>query len=310
MKNLRPLILLSFWLSVTFTNAQNSYSFQETTDAYTELTGATVIKSTDFNSGGFYNLPVTNEVYKLYDVRFKFGGILTFAVQPNGNIRIDNDSSLIIIDAAFTFLDSIDNTSQISYKIEGTSGNQIVKVQWKNLKIRDGAANNFVNFQIWVHQKSGVIENRYGASSSSNQNGFPPTTGPQVGIFYSPDDFSGIYEKQWINGHHTTPILDTSKNYSFRAMEGVPPQGVVYRFTPRFSTLSILPIAKSALKIYPNPATNVLNLSAEATGQVVDIVGKAVLSFSNQTNINISHLPTGIYTLVLQNGATYKIIKQ
>jgi hypothetical protein len=297
-------------LTSAFTFAQNSYSFNETTETYNELSGATVIKSTDFGSSGFYNLPVTGEVYKLYDVRFKFGGILTFAVQPNGNVRIDNDSSLIIVDAAFTFLDSIDNTSEISYKIEGTSGSQIVKVQWKNLKIRDGQANNFVNFQIWIHQKSGIIENRYGKSSPGNQNGFPPTTGPQVGIFYSPDNFSGIYEKQWINGHHTAPTLDTSKNYSFRAMQGVPPEGVVYRFTPRFSTLSTKALIKNTLKVYPNPASETVTLSAASTGKVVDMTGKTAVSFSNQTNINISTLPKGVYMLILQNGATRKVVKQ
>lgn len=289
--------------------AQNSYRFEESASTYTELSNATIINSADFNNG-FYNLPVTNEVYKLYDVRFKFGGILTFAVQPNGNVRIDNDSSLIIVDAAFTFLDSIDNTSQISYKIEGTSGNQIVKVQWKNLKIRDGAANNFVNFQIWIHQKSGVIENRYGKSTPSNQIGFPSSTGPQVGIFYSPDDFSGIYEKQWINGHHTTPTLDTSKNYSFKAMQGVPPEGVVYRFLPKFSTLSTKTATKNTLKVYPNPASEIINLSVESSGQIIDMIGKAVLSFSNQTSIDINSLPTGVYTMLTHNGSTYKIIKK
>ncbi len=309
MKNLNQLILLSFLLFATKINAQNSYRFEEVTDTYTELSGATVIKSSDFSSG-FYMLPVTNEIYKLYNIRFKFGGILTFAIQPNGNIRIDNDSSLIIIDAAFTYLDSIDNTSHISYKIEGPSGDQIVKVQWKNLKIRDGAANNFVNFQIWIHQKSGVIENRYGPSASSNQIGFPPTTGPQVGIFYSPDNFSGIYEKLWVNGHHSAPTVDTSKNYSFKAMQGVPPEGVVYRFIPRFSTLSSPVIEKKTFKIFPNPASNDIYFSKQSSGQVIDMLGKVVKTFNHKESINVSNLSKGIYTIMLENGATQKLIKK
>lgn len=307
---MKAILILVITLSTCFhVYAQNSYRFQESTDTYSELSNATILYSTDF-SNGLYNLPVTGEVYKLYDVRFKFGGILTFAVQPNGNIRIDNDSSLIIVDAAFTAIDSIDSTTQISYKIEGTSGNQIVKVQWKNFKIRDGAVNNFINFQIWIHQKSGVIENRYGKSTPSNQIGFPPSTGPQVGIFYSPDDFSGIYEKQWINGHHTAPTLDTSKNYSFRAMQGVPPEGVVYRFTPRFSTLSTKTATKNILKVYPNPASKIINLSVESSGHIIDMTGKTALSFSKQNSIDISPLPKGIYMLLLKNGAIYRIIKQ
>jgi hypothetical protein len=303
---LTTIILL---LSLQVVKAQNSYRFEEKTDTYTELSGATVINSSDFNSG-FYILPLTGETYKLYNVKFKFGGILTFAAQPNGNIRIDNDSSLILVDAAFTYLDSIDNNSQISYKIEGPSGNQIVKVQWKNLKIRDGAANNFVNFQIWVHQKSGVIENRYGPSTPSNQIGFPPTTGPQVGIFYSTDNFSGIYEKLWINGHHSSPTVDSSKNYTFNAMQGVPPEGVVYRFTPRFSTLSTPKIKKEAFQIYPNPTSNNIYFSEQSSGQVIDMLGKVVKTFNRKESIDISNLSEGVYTIMLQNGTTQKLMKK
>jgi hypothetical protein len=308
-KLLKTAILLSLWLCSWSAFAQNSYSFKEATDTYTELSDATVIKSSDFSSG-FYMLPVENETYKFYNIRFKFGGILTFAVQPNGNLRIDNDSSLIIIDGAFTYLDSIDNTSQISYKIEGQSGNQIVKVQWKNFKIRDGGANNFVNFQIWVYQKSGLIENRYGSSSPSNQIGFPPTTGPQVGVFYSPDDFSGIYEKQWINGHHTAPTLDTSKNYVFRAMQGVPPEGVVYSFVPRFSTLSTPETVKEEFAFYPNPTSEKISFSKAVSGKIINAIGKEVLTFSETTLLNVQMLHTGIYMIRLTNGATQKLIKQ
>src|ERR1700752_4960590 len=98
--------------------AQDSYSFQSTTSNYTDLTGATVIPWSAFDlSLHTYNIlsPLTGETFYLYNVPFPFGGIKTFAVETWGTIRIDNDSSVIIIDAAFTYMDSIDANSSISY---------------------------------------------------------------------------------------------------------------------------------------------------------------------------------------------------
>lgn len=64
-------------------------------------------------------------------------------------------------------------------------------------------------------------------------------------------------------------------------------------------------------KVFPNPASNVLNisipgaLSPKATAQVMDVNGKAVLTQNingNQEAINISNLPKGVYMLRIKNG--------
>lgn len=308
MKQLKLLILLS--LFGTQIHAQNFYSFSETTDTYTELTGATKITPAFFSTGAFHDLPLMGKQFKIYDLVFTFGGIQTFAMQPNGVARIDNDSSLIIIDALFTFLDSIDNTSELSYKIEGNNGNHIVKMQWKNLKLRGGDPNNFVNCQIWVHQKTGVIENRYGPSSADNQVGFTSNIGPQVGIFYSPDNFSTMYSKLWVNGHPNSLTLDSNKTFSFNRMQAVPPQGTVYRFTPRFGALSSKEIKKESFAVFPNPTNTGISFSVPLTGQIINSLGKTILSFSNQKTINIEQFATGVYTIILENGAAQKIIKK
>lgn len=64
-------------------------------------------------------------------------------------------------------------------------------------------------------------------------------------------------------------------------------------------------------KVFPNPASNVLNISIpgvvnpKSTAQVMDVNGKAVLTqsiSSNQETINISNLPKGVYMLRIKNG--------
>jgi hypothetical protein len=76
------------------------------------------------------------------------------------------------------------------------------------------------------------------------------------------------------------------------------------------------------LNISPNPATNVINVRLKGTQinwvELVDINGRRVLSVQNiandQTNINISSLPSGIYMLRAQTTdnklVTNRIIKQ
>src|SRR5690606_35693359 len=98
----------------------------------------------------------------------------------SGHMQVNDDSSFIIIDGIFTYLDSIDNNTKLSYKAEHIGSSKILKVQWKNLAIRNGQAGNFVNFQIWLYQSNGTFEIHYGPSSTNNQSGYTSATGPNV----------------------------------------------------------------------------------------------------------------------------------
>ncbi|HEY9178422.1 MAG TPA: T9SS type A sorting domain-containing protein, partial [Flavipsychrobacter sp.] len=205
-------------------------------------------------------------------------------------------------------LDSIDNTSKISYRIDGASGNKILKVQWKNVQIRTGQPGNFVNLQIWLHQ-SGVIEYRYGPSSASNASGYTQATGPSVGISYSPFDLSPIFEKIWIYGTPPNIMIDSAKNLNFPNISGVPANGTVYRFAPK--NLSIKAFENSdGFSVYPNPANTALNISTQiyntpVKASLIDMQGRIVseLLLDGQTkehSISVAHLPDGIYEIRLQ----------
>jgi hypothetical protein len=290
--------------------AQNHYRFEEATAPYTNLADATVVQNPNFASGSFIFIDLAGETFKFYDVPFAFGGIKTLAMQPNGNARVDNDSSAIIIDGAFGYLDSIDNISELSYKVEGPAGNRIVKMQWKHLKCRAGQDSNYINLQIWLYQQSGVIECRYG-SSYKNASGFTTTTGPQVGIFYGDDDFTKIYQKLWVTNTPANIILDSAKTFTFKAMAGIPANGTVYRFVPRFGLLSInMPTQNAHIGLYPNPAQNTLYFNKPTTGMVYNTNGRLVLTFKNTTEADINNLPAGIYQIYTAQGAWARFVKQ
>lgn len=74
---------------------------------------------------------------------------------------------------------------------------------------------------------------------------------------------------------------------------------------------------KSALKVYPNPAGDVVNVTAKESIQavtIIDLSGKKVQSFKSGSNINVSSLAKGTYILQVYygNGAVEntKLIKK
>jgi hypothetical protein len=99
-------------------NGQSSYRFEASTGTYSELGSAQKISFAQMDSlSGFYRLKeLDGESFKWYNTLFKIDDLKTFHIQPNANVRFDNDSSLIIIDGAFTYLDSIDPNSSMSYR--------------------------------------------------------------------------------------------------------------------------------------------------------------------------------------------------
>ena len=62
---------------------------------------------------------------------------------------------------------------------------------------------------------------------------------------------------------------------------------------------------KSNLKVYPNPATDIVNISANRKIEnvtVMDMTGKKVQSFKAGNQINVSSLAKGTYILQVYYG--------
>jgi hypothetical protein len=298
---LRPCLLLTLLCAMVSTHAQLSYRFEATTSTYTTLVNDTKLHWNDFNAADLYNITgLDGETFWFYKIPFPLGGVKTFAIQSNGNLRIDNDSTLVIADGVFMYLDSINATSSVSYLIEGNAGSKVLKAQWKNLKIRVGDANNYVNFQIWVYQQTGIVEIHYGASSANNQSGFNTSSGPQVGMFFSEDDFTKCYEKLWVNGAPSSYTLDSANNYVFKAMSGVPVEGVVFRFIPRSGTTGIDEYTSrngEPIVFYPNPVKGILNLEKSGDYLVTDYTGRTIKEIKGQRSVEVKDMLPGIYFL-------------
>jgi hypothetical protein len=79
---------------------------------------------------------------------------------------------------------------------------------------------------------------------------------------------------------------------------------------------------KSKIDVYPNPASDVVSVSVNKLNsdfylELTDIFGRKLLKteFTNQREINVSHLAPGIYCLIIENIKTgerfmQKIVKK
>lgn len=309
-KKLLVVFLATAWCMHKTSAQPNHYRFEVKTDTYTELANDIALSQLVFASGDPVEIKdVHGETFSYFNQPWLMDtltiGILVF---PNALVEVIKDSNFIICDGLLRQLDSIDNTSKISYKLDGASGSKILKVQWKNVRVRSGQPGNFVNLQIWLHQ-SGVIEYRYGPASASNASGYVSNTGPSVGISYSPFDLSPMFEKIWIYGTPPNITIDSARNLNFPNISGVPADGTVYRFAPKNLSVSSLN-NNDDFGVYPNPANTVLNISTRAFGTpvkatLIDMQGKVAAEYllDGQTkthSISTAALPNGIYEVMLQ----------
>lgn len=309
-KKLLLVFLATTWCMNKTSAQSNHYRLEVKTDAYAELTNDIALTQLVFAAGDPVEIKeVVGETFSYFNQPWLMDtttiGILIF---PNALVEVVKDSTFIICDGLLRQLDSIDNTSKISYKLDGVSGNKILKVQWKNVRIRSGQPGNFVNLQIWLHQ-SGVIEYRYGPASASNASGYTLNTGPSVGISYSPFDLSPIFEKIWIYGTPPNIMIDSAKNLNFPNISGVPANGTVYRFAPKNLTVSTIDNSDD-FSVYPNPANTVLNISTKefntpVKATLIDMQGRVVSEYlldgqTKEHSISVATLPNGIYEIKLQ----------
>ncbi len=140
-------------------------------------------------------------------------------------------------------------------------------------------------------------------------NGFEPAAGDVFTILREGRNLSGTFANVYL------PTLSGGKVWN--AVEYNNTDGVRISVS---TTLSVSDFDKNSLKvkIYPNPAQNVVNVEADGTNEIelYDTNGRSVIKkqiSENKNSIDISSLSKGIYMLKVSTGnsiGNFKIIKQ
>ncbi|NJM80491.1 MAG: T9SS type A sorting domain-containing protein [Flavobacterium sp.] len=304
-------LLLSFLVFGSFIYAQN-YTFTTTTETYADLVGTTSI-----NNGVVWD---EDEFLITLPYAINVNGVSTNSLIIYDSYIYNNTTSDIkqIItpygtDFADRGLNSGASQSPISYKIDGTVGNRIAKIEYKNCgSYYDMSLSMFVNFQIWLYETTNVIEYRYGQSSITDSFMFyGGESGGIIGITsvdYNTDDLSNTH---LLSGSTSNPNIATANMITF--INGTPAPNTVYRFTPT-GTLSTNTFEKDFVTLYPNPVKEVLNFNSKEkleiqSVEIYNMLGQVVMVVPNTTtSIDVSSLTKGNYFVKVNTERVVQIL--
>ncbi len=234
--------------------ASGDYSFSKTTGTYSDLTDAISI-----NNGQLWDDPVGSVpigfTFKLYDIMLDtiyfgmgLGGLVSSAIDSN----FVADYAIIPFEADLIDRGELSGISQspISYQLEGSAGNRILKIEWKNAGFVGeigalGTLNDYVNFQVWLFEGSNDIEMYYGPVMITN---------PAINYEGETGAFVGISDKDLLNSYLLSGSPDNPElSDTLANLDGTPADGTIYRFSNLTTGNDGDQPEKRQVKVFPNP---------------------------------------------------------
>lgn len=316
-------ILLALCLSITQSNAQQElYSYSTFQEGYTDLVSPVSVNNGQvWKSNGFgsFQVPFSFKIAGNNIAQFFFIDDHFFFMTDTFDVYLMTVSGINIQDK--NYAEGV-SQSPISYKVEGTSGNRILKMEVKNAgsetEVQVKQTNNlFLNFQIWIYEGTNVIEYRYGDSNITKNDMTMLEEKDSLLIGMGDEDLNYGF---FVYGNTTPPSFieltnanegseDQYRNTSY------PVNGTVYRFTPT-STAGTDEFNKTKFNLYPNPVTDVVQVSLEKAKTeeytIIDTNGKTIRKGSLnalENTLYLGELNSGLYFIKIGN-TTKKFIKK
>lgn len=282
-----------------------SYTFSKSLQTYNTLTNTTSLNQNDAWYDTTFTVPI--------GFQFEFYG------QKYSSVIVDTDGIFYFtptqretIHVLTTTLsdrernDTLPSRSPIKYKVDGTAGGRIFKVEFENAGFFPRNT-DYINFQVWLYETTNDIEIRYGDNRVFNLNADFDFGGPMVGLRKSTASnyFANNIFLSGSNMQATAVVNSQTKIY----MSTVPTEGTTYRFnyTPKVSGLTEAASA-GVLQLYPNPAQDQLWVQHLANEQlqhirITDLSGRTVLEkqvAAPQVQLELANLASGVYFLQAQ----------
>ncbi len=259
MKNYLRIVLLNLALFAFCFESErasalvSTYSFSQTTGAYTAITGGTVVGDSATNEANFTALPI--------GFTFYFNGLsrTTFSINANGYV-VFGTTGLSSHTVISTGLGGSTNViaglnydirgqlgSEIMYRTIGSAPNRTLVVQWKNFRTNNSTGEN-LNFQIRLNETSNIINVVYGSCTLVTSNT------AQVGLKGGSNaDFNNRSATNTVNtwATSTAGVLNTD---SMQLQSGYKPaSGLTYTWQPSVPaaplTISFSPITPTSITV-------------------------------------------------------------
>lgn len=321
---MKKFLLPVFLLSVIFMNAQSIYEFQTENVTYQNLVNSISLNNGEIWDDPEYTVPLGFELIlggrscnTIYFPEDGIGGSLATTPFSFGTRAIIIPIGQDLVDLGETTGTSL---SPISYKIDGTMGNRILKIEWNNAGFwDDSSASDFINFQVWFFEGTNSIEFRYGPNQVNNpQESYEEEDGPVVAFAPLYDSDNGIFTEDgyFLTGNPTNPnvVILTGDDEPEGSLVGNIPDGTVYRFIPQ--PLSVDDFSKIGFQIYPIPTSEYLNIKTQSIDynfNIYNSLGQKMNVSSVDNRIDVSNLSNGIYFIKIETetgSTTKKFLKQ
>lgn len=229
---LHLLVLTTILTLIAATNAFAQYTLQVSHTEYIPLTNAVELpmRWADTTDPYTYYNPGKRS-FTFFDTVFTVDSTNPIGVSKWGDLMLESENRGMIIDGFFTnMLDSIGPDSKVYAETDETKGEPIVKFEWRHVGFKGFPASIYLNCQIWLYQRSGLIETHFGTATIDCANGPDETRLAYAGLFLGSPDFGKIYKLFWLYGDPNAPSVTRG---SFKTLNCFPDSGTVYTIAPQ-----------------------------------------------------------------------------
>lgn len=320
------LAIAAFIVGIFGAQAQECpYPFQVLNQPYEDLVESTSVNGPEIWDDPIYTIPLGFD-FLLFNSTISELVIIPPGAQLINSMEAEQVELLIPYLNDLMNADASEMVSPISYVLEGTEGNFIFKLEFKNAGFytefeQFGTFANTTNFQVWLHQNGNVIEYHFGPNTikdGSLIHFFGNGPAIMLGTEVIPDGsgWGGLWS---LAGDPSNPTLiaipsGTQMFTQEQVLTGEPASGTVYRFGE-------LPVAveelvqelEQELVIWPTASADEIHFNLEenqvytiynSLGQIV----KSTTSTSNVVTEDVSEMATGTYLIRTETGKVGRFI--
>ncbi len=219
--------------------------------------------------------------------------------------------------------------SRVLSYVDGVAPNRVYKFELQNCKVtRSTSALDSFNCMLRLYEGTNVFEMHYGPSNFSTPSStlFKPNE-PQ-GLLYGwtldKDNFDGgafsCIESNLLKGSYANPMVVVKKNDCAidASMPLLPPNGTLYRFTPKTSTMGKNVSANGLFEVYPTLTSDYINLKKKGNAaiekiEILSINGQILKTYNSfESKLSVEDLENGLYLITIYSNvgiSTMKFIK-
>lgn len=214
--------------------------------------------------------------------------------------------------------------SEIRYKIDNSIGGRIFKIEWHNAGflnelINYNTTNWYYHLQIWLYEHSNSIEFHFGKTfvedratiTGSSDQGWTSFRIAKCKTLKNSD--STILREGQSYSLDGSPFNPSVIKNGSSNLDSIPPEGMVYRYTPQKTTAIAKLKPDTGLNLYPNPVQNKLlieQINSNLPIQLYDNKGVLIAIWqSNTEEKDLSQLSPGMY-FIAQGKKRAKFIKE